>query len=226
MAYQVNKAEMLRYLGYTGQNVDGALDGRIDELCRLCETESAPGFLFRLFPVQETSDGVRLKGTSLLLTGENICEHLHGARMCAVMACTLGLANESALHRLQAKSPTDAALFSAAGSSLVECVADACEAAVAEQAARQGLRTNWRFSPGYGDLPLALQTKIVRVLQADTKLGMTPTDSHMLIPAKSVTAFIGLFDKTYIPESIKLGCAGCACSDHCSLRAAGSPCHA
>ena len=114
-------------------------------------------------------------------------------------------------------------MFGAAGSSLVECAADACEAAIVAEAARLGLHTNWRFSPGYGDLPLDIQPAIVRTLEADKKLGMTVTDSNLLVPVKSVTAFVGLFDGLY--EGAKRSCAGCPCAAHCSLRKAGTPCY-
>lgn len=226
MAYQVNKAEALRYLGYAGQSVDDALEERIDALIAQCEAQSAPAYLYQTFPVEELPEGIRLRGSSLLLEGESIREHLAGAAECAVLACTLGLANEAAFQRLKAKSPTDALVFSAAGSSLVECVADACEAAIVAEAAGRGLHANFRFSPGYGDLPLALQPQIVRVLQADKKLGLSATDTHLLIPTKSVTAFIGLFHTVQDQKDVRRSCAGCACFDHCSLRRAKTPCYA
>ncbi|MDO4442452.1 MAG: vitamin B12 dependent methionine synthase [Slackia sp.] len=221
--YRVNKAEALRYLGYAGQATDGLLDDRIDELIESCERLSKPDFLYRIFPVEETEEGVRLVGSSLLLEGDDIRAHLHGARECAVMACTLGLANEVAAQRMKAKGALDALVFGAAGSSLVECAADACEAAIVADGARRGLHTNWRFSPGYGDLPLSIQPAIVRALSADKKLGITVTKSDLLIPVKSVTAFVGLFDE---PRAhTKRTCAGCACAAHCSLRKAGNPCY-
>ena len=220
--YRVDKAEALRYLGYAGQQTDEALDGRIDELIAACERDSKPAYLYRIFPVAEEDAGVRLAGSSLVLTGDAIREHLHGARECAVMACTLGLANEIAQQRLKAKGALDAVVFGAAGSSLVECVADACEAAIVADGAARGLHTNFRFSPGYGDLPLEIQPAIVRTLDADKKLGLTVTPSNLLIPVKSVTAFVGLFDT--LQTNTKRTCAGCACAAHCQLRKAGTPC--
>ena len=226
-AYRANRAEVLRYLGYAGQATDELLDGRIDALIAACEREAAPGFLFATFPAESTPAGVHLRGTSLVLEGADIAAHLRGARECAVMACTLGLANEAGCARLKAKSPLDAMVYGSAGSALVEVVADDCEAAVVADAAARGMRTNWRYSPGYGDLPLTarLQRGIVSVLSADRRLGMSVTDSGLLIPAKSVTAFVGLFDADApdIPGA-KRACKGCACFSHCGLRRAGTPC--
>ncbi len=225
--YRVDKAEALRYLGYAGQAIDDEMAVLIDENIAACECEAKPGFVFRAFPVEAGEDGVRLVGSSLVLEGDDIARHLAGAAECAVMACTLGLPNEAAAARRKARNPLDAMIYGAAGSSLVECVADACEAAIVADAAARGLRTNWRYSPGYGDLPLSLQPEIVRVLSADKRLGITATASDLLIPAKSVTAFVGLFDASANlaeAQGVKATCQGCACRASCALRSNGNPC--
>lgn len=222
--YKVNKAEALRYVGYAGQPIDGMLDARVDELIAACETRSAPAFVHASFPVEEVPGGIKLVGTSLVLPGESIAEHLRGARECAVMAATLGLANERAALQLKAKSMLDAVVFGAAGSALVECVADACEAAVVESAAARGLRANWRFSPGYGDLPLSLQPEILRVLGAEKRLGLSCTPTYLLTPTKSVTALVGLFDPETPAPGVRRSCKTCACANHCTLLASGHPC--
>lgn len=221
--YRVDKVEALRYIGYSGQQTDEALDGRIDALIAACERDSAPSFVYKVFPVDASDGVIRLSGSPLVLEGSAIYEHLRTARFCAVMAVTLGLVNERATMRMKARSALDAVVFGAAGSSLVECAANACEAAIAAEAAKLGLHTNWRFSPGYGDFPLDVQPAIVRALEADKKLGMTVTDSNLLIPAKSVTAFVGLFDELH--EGTKRSCAECVCAAHCLLRKAGTPCY-
>lgn len=226
-SYKVDKVEALRYLGYAGQEVDDGLDARIDDAIAACEREARPGFLFRSFPLKETSDGLELVGSSLVLRGNDIARHLKGASECAVMACTLGLANEAAMARRAAANPLDGSIYGAAGSSLVECVADACEAAIVADAIGRGLRANWRYSPGYGDLPLALQPEIVRVLAADKRLGITASDAFFLVPAKTVTAFVGLFAEDVPfegPDAPRSTCGNCACKQHCSLRKTGFPC--
>ena len=61
-------------------------------------------------------------------------------------------------------------------------------------AAVHGLAGNWRFSPGYGDCPLSAQRSIVNALNATRLIGLTVTPTSLLMPTKSVTAVIGLFD--------------------------------
>ncbi|MBQ9690504.1 MAG: vitamin B12 dependent methionine synthase [Eggerthellaceae bacterium] len=220
--YHVRKDEMLRYLGYAGQCIPEHLDAQVDDIISQCETSSKPAFVYRMFPIDDTQGDIRLVGSSLILPGNDIYNHLKGASQVALMACTLGLANEIMLKRIQAKSATDALMYGAAGSSLVESVADVAEAEIVAEGAKMGLHTNWRYSPGYGDLPLSVQDEFVRTLDAQRSLGITVTPSNLLIPSKSVTAIIGLFSAPQ--EHTKRSCKGCAIFDYCSLRKAGAPC--
>lgn len=221
-AYPVNRAEALRYLGYAGQQTAAGLEVRIDALLARCEATSNPGFTYRIFPCDDTHGDIRLTGTTLVLTGADIFAHLQGAKQVAVMAATAGLGNERELRRLSATNGLDAAVYGAAGSALVETVGDACNAQIVQAARARGLWCNWRYSPGYGDLPLDLQSTVVRVLDADKKLGITVTDSNLLIPSKSITAFVGLFDT---PQDDKRSCANCSFAPYCNLRKAGTPCY-
>ena len=70
-----------------------------------------------------------------------------------------------------------------------------------------------RFSPGYGDFPVAYQPDMLRLTRAD-RLGMAATGGNMLAPVKSVTAVIGLSDT---PKSGGHNCESCDKSD-CQFR--------
>ena len=83
-------------------------------------------------------------------------------------------------------------LFDAACSAYAEYMADVCQNEVAEAAARCGLQVRGRFSPGYGDLPLQVQPGLLAALDAGRRLGITLTDSLLMIPRKSITAIVAL----------------------------------
>ena len=137
---------------------------------------------------------IALEGTALALTGRDIFRHLKDARYVAVLAVTLGMASEQRLRVLSSQNPLEGAVFDAACSALVESAADAlnCEIEAAAQAA--GLSCNTRFSPGYGDLPLAVQPTVLATLNATRLCGITATPTNLLMPTKSITAFVGLFE--------------------------------
>lgn len=72
-----------------------------------------------------------------------------------------------------------------------------------------------RFSPGYGDFPIAHQRDFSRLLDTPRKIGLTVTESCLLAPIKSVTAVIGL-SETPQPCHRK-GCEECGKTD-CAYR--------
>jgi hypothetical protein len=80
----------------------------------------------------------------------------------------------------------------------------------------------WRFSPGYGDLPLALQGDFLRTLGAEKRLGVTLSAGGLCIPTKTVTAVIGLSGMP-LPKG-KKGCAVCRLQATCPYRAKGVHC--
>ena len=65
---------------------------------------------------------------------------------------------------------------------------------------------------------------ILRAVDAGRRLGVTATASCLMIPAKSVTAVIGLSDK---PQGAKIrGCAYCTLREDCAYRKRGTVCGA
>ena len=71
-----------------------------------------------------------------------------------------------------------------------------------------------RYSPGYGDFPLECQPGLFRLLGVQRNIGVTLTDSLLMLPTKSVTAVIGISDAA-LP--CPAGCAACDRRD-CAFR--------
>ena len=255
----IDRAEALRYLGYTGQDMDPALAARIERVMAACEKELVPRGLACAFalaeePATEAGASLRLTGTALRLPGRDIARHLAGAEAVAVLCCTLGAASEQRLRALAATDPLEAAVFDAACSAYVEAGVDALEQRVRASAEAAGCALGSRFSPGYGDLPLAVQPQVLAVADAARKLGMSCAPSHMLVPSKSVTAFAGVFARTEVAlgagvpaadvpatgmrdgrsengappahpsASARSACAVCRLRSGCALRARGLTC--
>ena len=228
----VQRADMLRYLGYADQAIDSNMEARIQRAIDLCERELIPTGVYGIFPVasaESKAAAVSLVGTSLVLPGAAIRKHLQGAVEVALMAVTLGLESERVLRQEAALSATDGLLVDAAASSLVDEAAEALEQEIARQATRVGLRAGHRFSPGYGDLPLLVQPEFLRTIQTDKLLGMSVTEGCLLVPSKSVTAVVGLFPVTEKPANAaepKLDlCSLCSMNASCTLRREGRTCH-
>jgi hypothetical protein len=219
---RVRRPEVLRYLGHTDQTVDPELAARIEAAAARCEAELEPRFTWRAFDVARGRDGWEVAGTALVLAGSSMDAYLDGAEQVALLAVTLGAACDRTLRVLGARDPLDQLLFDAAATDLVEGGADAAEAEVAAWARERGLHARARFSPGYGDLDLAVQRPLLDVLDAGRRLGLTTSSSNLLVPTKSVTALVGLFSRA--PRGGPLGCGFCGLAASCSLRERGLAC--
>ena len=264
---RLDRSEALRYLGYTGQQVDEALLTRFNRLADECERVIAPSFAWSVFGIDEkrtcweapepaatgspdaldaamdaaesrsavSSQGagcgkglvpqVALAGCGLVLEGNSIAEHVHGACKVALMACTLGAVSEREMRKHEAISVADGVMFGACCSAFVEAAANVTEGLIVGFAHDMGLTTNWRFSPGYGDLPLSAQPALLKALDASRRLGIAVTSTNMLVPVKSVTAVLGLFEKPADGGEARDACAICRLRDGCELRKRGVTCH-
>lgn len=191
--FKMDKKEVLRYLGYRGQDINEELKEKTEHMIKLCLEKASPLYGYRLFETAENETGIALKSTDVILKGESIKKHLKGANICAIMAITLGVGIERQLSVLQHSDMPGAVIFNAACTALTEEVADRCCDLIKEEAESKGFTTGKRYSPGYGDLPVEQQKDILSLLDAQKKLGITLTDSFFMVPRKSVTAVIGLY---------------------------------
>ena len=226
----VDRAEVLRYMGYSGQPITPELDARIDGVVERCLRVARPMASWEVFdvagrePLGDGTPAVQLEGASLQLIGHSMEKHMAGAVAAGVLAVTVGMGVERELRRLSFVDPVEQVVFDAAGTTVVERAADACESLVVAAAWERGLYTNFRFSPGYGDMPLETQPVLLAALDAQRRLGITLSKSLLMSPTKSVTAVIGLFNEPQVDGHAS--CGDCLCRDFCRIRATGRPCWA
>ncbi len=216
----ISRVEVQKYLGYAGQTLTVELEQRIESMVSLCEQSLHPSYIYATYPIDDLP---------IHLAGSAIQSHLEGAVGCVFMVCTLGIACDTAIRTYSVKSALDAFIYDTAASALIESVANACEANAVHKAHDANLMINGRFSPGYADLPLDIQSEILVCLNATRRLGLTVTQEGMLIPTKSITACLGLFDDVDAPGMHtalypERFCATCVCRDYCTLREAKKLC--
>ena len=101
---------------------------------------------------------------------------------------TIGAEFDAWQRRLSVTSATDALLSQQIGLDAVEKAMDELEKRLRLEVEVEGRKLRPRRSPGYGDLPLELSRRILDELDATKKIGVSITDSNLLVPAKSVTA--------------------------------------
>lgn len=206
-------SEVLRYLGYAGQEIDPELDQRMQRMSARCAEVARPVAVERTF----SADAL-----PLVLPGADIAAHLQGAVEVSFFAVTLGHAVDRELRRLAVADPVGQVVFDAVATDAVERVANETEARIRERAAERGLFCSWRFSPGYGDLPLDVQPALLRVLDASRRAGITLTPSNLMVPTKSVTAVVGIHPTPQ--PGLASSCDICELVETCALRARGQRC--
>lgn len=205
--------EALRYLGYRGQKIEENTEAEIKKYIKIADEQLKPKYIYRIFDL-EPAEGMILKNTNVAFYGNDIKKHLSGARQCAVMAATLGMESERILSRLSKLSIFEAVIFDAVCTAKIEELCDKCENEISE--AIENSYINFRYSPGYGDFTIDCQCDIVRLLSAEKTIGLTVTDSFLMIPQKSVTAVIGIFERQQ--EETKHNCDICRLRDSCVFK--------
>ena len=197
------RSDVLYYLGYGGQPIAPELEERIEEMAKRCEKVARPAVVTRTFPSSE----------ELRLPGEDIAHHLAGSVEVVLFAATLGHGVDRELRRLALVDPLGQVLFDAVATAAVERLANKTEAGIRKNAAARGLYCSWRFSPGYGDLPLDVQPGILARLDAARRLGITLTASNLMVPTKSVTAIVGVHPSPQ--PGLASSCAVCQLAEFC-----------
>lgn len=214
---RVDISEAMRYLG---AGHDAETEALVRSAAAELEQRVQPRFVYRVFPVEHAEGGVSL--ADLPLPGEMAARMLREASRAAILVCTLGAGFETLLRAVAARDMARAAALDACGSAYVEAGCDEAERAIAARFPEKFLTD--RFSPGYGDLPLALQPALCAALDAQRRLGVTVTESLLMVPTKTVSAIIGLAD-TAQPARVR-GCGFCARRETCAFRKGGKTCGA
>ena len=215
---EIPTAEVLRYLGYRGQDIDERLNGQIRSCISTVLSSAKARLTYRILPVQ----GGRVEG--LDLPGNDIRTILEGCTQAIFMAATLGPEAEALLRRTEVTNMADALIMDSAQSAAIENVCDNFEADNRLFFREQDLFLTDRYSPGYGDLPLSTQKSIIDMLVASKRIGLTVTENNIMVPRKSVTCIMGV-SKTPRPM-VRRGCANCAMNDRCRFRKGGRFCNA
>ena len=212
----LNRNEILMYLGHRGQEITPQIQGQIERCVEQVCKKAQPRLVYRRLPVEQG----QVKGFPM--EGNDIRALLGECQEAVLMAVTLGAGVEQLLMRSEVTNLADAVIMDSCASVAVENVCDNFEADLRALLAGQGLYLTSRFSPGYGDLPLSLQPKFCEVLNTAKRIGLTVSANYLMVPRKSVTAVMGISDR---PQALRArGCEVCSMFLDCPYRIRGKRC--
>ena len=211
------RKEIERYLGYRGFTADDTVTPIIDEVVEELGKNLQPKSVHKVFDIEKLTDK-EISFAGLNIGSEGLAKNLSGCDKVVMAAFTIGHGIDQLIRRYEKTNILKAACFQAAGAAFVEEYCDMVNEQIrcCAQATGHGLKP--RFSPGYGDLALDLQKDFERILGMSKTCGIALTDSCLMIPSKSVTAFIGMYPlDSGIPESSCESCEDCSLAGNCSF---------
>jgi len=153
--------------------------------------------------------GIYTYAAGLELARSKIFAHLDRMAFCV---CTIGPALEAEVTRLAgAGELLKAVVLDSIGSVAAEAVADYIDTKIAEESAREGLKTSCRASPGYGDWDVREQAAVFALLPA-ARIGVSLSETFMMTPRKSISFAMHVANE---PERLRSenSCGNCGRTD-------------
>lgn len=178
----LNLNEIARYTGSHELS-----DAAVADMLSLCEKELSYKVCYIELPLK-ISDGLCDFGLFSVIS-HDLAKNLRECDRVLLFTATIGVGIDRLITKYSRLSPSRAVMLDAFGSERIEALCDAfCE----DVKGLHNVALVPRFSPGYGDLPLETQRSIISVLNTPKNIGVSLTDSLLLTPTKSVTAFVGI----------------------------------
>ena len=177
--------EVYRYMGFGANTPPENVLTALEDVKREVLAASKFRACFLRVPVRIDGDTVDLGFDRI--ASKSLRRNLDGCREAWLFCATIGVGADRLIARYAAGKPSASVMADAVATAAIEAFCDElCDALGQEVPLRP------RFSPGYGDVPLEEQKKLLPYLDAARKVGVTLTDSLLMTPTKSVSAFAGI----------------------------------
>ena len=220
----VEKSEVLRYLGHNGQEIDNDLNSKINQCIKETKKEIDTKYIYEIYDIKNDLDlnTIEFKNTNLILKSKDISELLRDCDKCVLMCATLGFNIEKNIRRYSYNNLTKGIIIDACATTSIEEVCDLVQDSILDKVAKEEKSLTMRYSPGYGDLDISANRDILNVLDAHRKIGVTVTNTGIMIPRKSVVALIGITNEKI--GKVKRTCENCSNRFNCEYRRKADGC--
>jgi hypothetical protein len=175
--------EALRLCGYRDARLDSDVREKLQNAAETIERVAKPRWVYKYFVLEKMH---------AILVGEDIKAHLRNCEGLFLVGMTLGIEVDRVIRLQQVRDIASAMFMDAAASALVDQYAQRSEDMLKLEAERSGRCIVTRYSPGYGDLPLSIQPIFLSAIDAARSIGITLSPGGLMVPQKSITAFIGV----------------------------------
>ncbi|MCR5370782.1 MAG: Vitamin B12 dependent methionine synthase activation subunit [Clostridium sp.] len=227
----VNRREIYRYLGIkANEKPDAATEKLAEECIAELSEKCRPRSFARWFPCAVTEAAAPgsverprvteaaapiIDFSCFQVKSRDLAKNLRGCGQVILFAATIGEGADFLTRKYSRTNVAKAVVMQAAAAAMVEAFCDEENKKLREQAEEQGWFLRPRFSPGYGDFSLEHQRDFARVLEMQKTVGITLSESLLMLPSKSVTAVIGAGRTD--TKCVLSGCESCGNAD-CAFR--------
>ena len=182
-----SKKEAERYAGVRGESHG------CEELLEKAYCEISENITYKVcygeFPVSVT--GYVCDFSEFSVVSASLARTLSECDSAIIFVATVGLSVDRLTAKYARTTPSLSLAIDAVGTERIEALCDAFN----EDIENTYESITRRFSPGYGDLPLEMQTNIFNSLNPSKHVGVFLSDTLLMSPMKSVSAIIGIKKK-------------------------------
>lgn len=157
-----------------------------------------------------------------VVLGTDIQKHLSGCFGVVFLSATLGLAVDQLIKKIGVTDVFFQVVLDATASVVLEQAVEDLECDLRNTYQQNGLFLTLSYAPGYGDYPLEVLPVILGALSAQKQVGITLTESGLMLPRKSICSCLGLANKPVL--GFRAGCEHCKLNQNCKLRKEGKTC--
>lgn len=180
--------QIVRYAGMLNGEVPDSINGLISKCLPIIQNAAKYNACYIEVPVSITDKTVSFDCFDI--TSHNLTTLLTGCDKAILVAATIGIETDIIIKRAEVTSKAEALILNSIAIAAIEKYMTLLNAFFKEQYSGYELRP--RYSPGYGDVPLATQKELLSVLDTKRKIGVALSDSLLMTPTKSVSAIIGI----------------------------------
>lgn len=202
--------EAVRYLGYGKNAVDAQTLELIENSFKSLQSVAGKKSVYRIFDLSQ-EDGEYIRFGNLEIKSKSLGKNLLGCDKIVLLGVTLGIGVDRLLFRSSKTDMAKTVVLQACAAALLEEYCDECQDGIAKELQKEGRFLRPRFSPGYGDFSIECQPNVIQMLDAAKTIGLTITESLMMVPSKSVTAVIGA--SNFSVQCHRQGCEVCEKKD-------------
>lgn len=217
---QIDRKEVLRYLQYRNQTLSENMEEEINKCINITKKIVNPRYICKTYSIEkhdiDNKNVICLKGSNIRFESKDIYKLFDKCDECILISATLGLEIEKEIRKLTYTNLSKGLIVDACATTAIEEACDIVQDNIEKELLKENKHITMRYSPGYGDLSIEKNIDIINILNSQKEIGLTVTDSGIMIPRKSVVALIGVSKKGI--KKVKKSCDNCSNKHNCKFK--------